>query len=95
MADILTNITKLHNDAAEKLSSTRKKVWAQLDQNLEVYRENLKAEEEKYKRRNESQEKDKSNKETLEMMSMMAQKIDEDNQELMRKNQDLKIQYLC
>jgi len=55
----------------------------------------LKAEEEKYKRRNESQEQDKSNKETLELMSLMAQKIDEDNQELMRKNQDLKIQYLC
>lgn len=56
MAEILKNITKLHNDAAEKLSTTRKKVWAQLDQNLAVYRENLKSEEEKYKRRNESQE---------------------------------------
>lgn len=65
-----------------------------MDENLAIYKDGLRAEEDKQKLQSEGQEKDKSNKETLEMMSMMAQKIDEDNQNLMKKNQDLKIEFL-
>jgi len=39
---------------------------------LAIYKEGLKAEEDKQKQTTEGEERDKSNKETLEMMSMMA-----------------------
>jgi len=40
------------------------------------------------------QEQEKTLKDRLETMSSMAQKIDEDNQNLTKKNQELRIEFL-
>jgi len=69
----------MQRDAQAKLAKDRARIWQQLDENLSQYKEGLKRENEKASRANEGQESEKSNKETLEMMSKMAQKIDEDN----------------
>jgi hypothetical protein len=76
---IMENIGQMHENARNKLAVDRKNCWAQLEENLHLYKDGLKAEEAKQKASHEGQEKDKSNKETLELMSVMAQKIDEDN----------------
>lgn len=84
----------MHDNARDRLKAGRDRYWEELKENLHMYKDGLKREEAKQKVLQSGQEKDKSNKETLELMSVMAQKIDEDNQQLMRKNQDLNIQYL-
>lgn len=85
----------MQSNAQCKLAENRAKNWAALDENLAAYKEGLnKANEKKQGNELNPSDKDKSNRETLETMSSMAQKIDEDNQQLMKKNQELKIQYL-
>jgi hypothetical protein len=71
----------MQKDAQSKLANNRAKIWATLDENLVEYKEGLKKANEK-RQGNEfnPSDKDKSNRETLETMSSMAQKIDEDNQ---------------
>lgn len=71
----------MQNNAQEKLAENRAKVWASLDENLAQYKEGLKKANEKRQGNDfNPSDKDKSNRETLETMSSMAQKIDEDNQ---------------
>lgn len=95
LGGILGCISQMQNDAQTKLANNRAKIWATLDENLVQYKEGLKKANEKRQGNDfNPSDKDKSNKETLETMSSMAQKIDEDNQNLMRKNQELKIQFL-
>lgn len=84
----------MHETANEKLANNRKQMWAQLNQNLEEYKEKIREEEEKQKAQEVGKEQEKSNRETLELMSVMAQRIDEDNQVLLKKNQELNIEYL-
>lgn len=82
-------------NAQSKLSNSRAKMWATLDENLKLYKEGLeKANAKRKDNEFDPMEKDRSNRETLETMSSMAQKIDEDNQQLMKRNQELKIQYM-
>lgn len=82
-------------NAQSKLSNSRAKMWATLDENLKLYKEGLeKANAKRKDNEFDPTEKDRSNRETLETMSSMAQKIDEDNQQLMKRNQELKIQYM-
>lgn len=82
-------------NAQSKLSNSRAKMWATLDENLKLYKEGLeKANAKRKENEFDPTEKDRSNRETLETMSSMAQKIDEDNQQLMKRNQELKIQYM-
>lgn len=70
----------MKEDAKVKLSNNNAKIWATLDENLAQYKEGLqKANEKRQGNDLNSSDKDKSNKETLETMSSMAQKIDEDN----------------
>lgn len=74
-------IKQMKEDAKVKLANNNAKVWATLDENLAQYKEGLqKANEKRQGNDLNSNDKDKSNKETLETMSSMAQKIDEDNQ---------------
>ena len=47
-------------------------MWAQLNQNLEEYKEKIREEEEKQKAQEVGKEQEKSNRETLELMSVMA-----------------------
>jgi type III secretory pathway component EscR len=71
----------MQNNAQGKLAENRAKVWASLDENLAQYKEGLKKANEKRQGNDfNPSDKDKSNRETLETMSSMAQKIDEDNQ---------------
>lgn len=85
----------MQNDAKSQLSKKRKTLYLTLDDHLRQYKEGL--EKANLKRQgSDTDQTDKAltNKETLETMSQMAQKIDEDNQNLMKKNQELKIQFL-
>ena len=62
-------------------------MWATLDENLKLYKDGLeKANAKRKDNEFNPTEKDRSNRETLETMSSMAQKIDEDNQQLMKRN---------
>ena len=93
---ILEGISTMQVNAQSKLSQNRAKMWATLDENLKLYKDGLeKANAKRKDNEFNPTEKDRSNRETLETMSSMAQKIDEDNQQLMKRNQELKIQYMC
>ena len=60
-------------DAKNKLDNNQEKIWNQLDENLALYKEGLeKANEKRLCNDKEKNNKDKSNKETLETMSSMA-----------------------
>lgn len=66
-----------------------------LDENLAKYKAELSAENQNKKGDDfDFQEQEKTLKERLETMSTMAQKIDEDNQNLIKKNQELRIEFL-
>lgn len=70
----------MQNDAKKLLSKKRKTLYMTLDDHLRQYKEGLeKANEKRQGGEMNQSEQDKSNKETLETMSSMAQKIDEDN----------------
>lgn len=91
---IMGEITTLQQNARRKLAEDRSKMWAQLDENLEQLKDDLTKANEKRQGNESQQDKEISNHKTLQTMSQMAQKIDEDNQILMKKNQELKIQFL-
>ena len=91
---IIAKITRMQENARRKLADDRTKLWSQLDENLEQLKDDLEKADEKRQGNENQNEKEISNHKTLQTMSQMAQKIDEDNQILMKKNQELKIQYL-
>ena len=66
--------------AQTKLQDNKVKAWNNLNEQLDQYKEGLqKANEKRQGNELNTNDKEKSNKETLETMSSMAQKIDEDN----------------
>lgn len=79
LEQISQSIQEMHNQTNEKLAHNRKQMWAQLHKNLEEYKDKIREEEEKQKAQEVGKEQEKSNRETLELMSVMAQRIDEDN----------------
>lgn len=84
--EIRDNIELMQQNAGKNLKTKREKLWKGLDEELAKYKENLRKANEKRQGNDQATDKDKSNKETLETMSSMAQKIDEENQQLMKKN---------
>lgn len=95
MDELLGSIKQMQLDAANKLQSNRTKIWIQLDDNLAKYKAELNAENQNKKGDDfDFQEQEKTLKDRLETMSSMAQKIDEDNQNLTKKNQELRIEFL-
>ena len=69
-------------------------LWTNLDKELEKYRQQLQFENEKKKEsETDFYEAEKELNEHLEIMTNMAQEIDDQNKKLMTKNQDLLIQF--
>lgn len=70
---ILEGISTMQANAQSKLSNSRAKMWATLDENLKLYKEGLeKANAKRKDNEFDPTEKDRSNRETLETMSSMA-----------------------
>lgn len=84
----------MQEKALQQLKQQKDRQWATLDKQLEKFRQELLKAEDKRKGEDQAAAQDKSTRETLETMSSMAQKIDEDNQQLMKRNQELKIEFL-
>ena len=73
----------------------RSEIWQTLDKKLEDIKQQLKAETEKKKENQyDFKEKEKELNDHLDTMTQIAQKIDDENRNLMKKNSDLKIQYM-
>lgn len=73
----------------------RKKIFETFDEKISEIKEQLRKEEEKKKdNQYDYKQKEKELNEHLETMTQVAQKIDDDNRVLMKKNQELKIQFL-
>ncbi len=93
---------KLNETVGLVQESTAKELWKQrweilqtLDKKLEDIKLSLKAETEKKKEdQYDFKEKERELNEHLETMTQIAQRIDDENRNLMKKNSDLKIQYL-
>ena len=66
-----------------------------MDKKLEDIKQQLKAETEKKKENQyDFKEKEKELNDHLDTMTQIAQKIDDENRNLMKKNSELKIQYM-
>ena len=73
----------------------RKKIFETFDEKISEIKVQLRKEEEKKKdNQYDYKQKEKELNEHLETMTQVAQKIDDDNRVLMKKNQELKIQFL-
>lgn len=88
-------IGQVQEGTARELWRQRSEIWQTLDKKLEEIKQQLKTESEK-KREGEYdfKEKEQELNEHLETMTQIAQKIDDENRDLMKKNSDLKIQYM-
>jgi hypothetical protein len=77
------------------LVKDREKTWATLDRKLDDIKQQLKAEQDKKQENNyDFKEREKELNEHLEQMTQIAQRIDDENRALMKKNAELKIEYL-
>ena len=94
LGEINSGIKALQQNTQKTLLKERNALWNNLDKELEKYRQQLQFENEK-KKESETDfvEAEKELKEHLEIMTNMAQKIDDDNKKLMTTNQDLLIQF--
>ena len=76
------------------LTAKRQKIMTSLDEKVHEIREQRRKEAEKKKdNQYDYKQKEKELTEHLETMTQVAQKIDDDNRVLMKKFQELKIQY--
>ena len=92
---IIDKIGDIQENTAKELWKQRSEIWATLDKKLEDIKQQLKAETEKKKENQyDFKEKEKELNEHLETMTQIAQKIDDENRNLMKKNSELKIQYM-
>lgn len=88
-------LTEIQDNTAKELWKQRFEILKSLDQKLEDIKIQLKAETDKKKDdQYDFKEKEKELNEHLETMTQIAQKIDDENRFLMKKNSQLKIQYL-
>ena len=93
--NILDTINHIQQNTAKQLWEQRSEIWGTLDKKLEDIKKQLKAETEKKKENQyDFKEKEKELNEHLETMTQIAQKIDDENRKLMKKNAELKIQYM-
>lgn len=85
----------IQENTAKELWKQRHEIWDTLSKKLDDIKQQLKAETEKKKENQyDFKEKEKELNEHLDTMTQIAQKIDDENRNLMKKNQDLKIQYM-
>lgn len=88
-------IGEIHKMTAKELLDQRKEIWGDLDKKLEDIKNQLKAEHDRKKEDNyDFKEREKELNEHLDTMTQIAQRIDDENRALMKKNAELKIEYL-
>jgi hypothetical protein len=86
---------KLQEQTANELLKERKEIWSSLDKKLDDIKSQLKAEHDKKQEDNyDFKEREKELNEHLETMTQIAQRIDDENRALMKKNAELNIEYL-
>ena len=92
---LLAEIDKTQEKIGDVLKKRRNKIFETFDEKINEIKEQLRREEEKKKdNQYDYKQKEKELNEHLETMTQVAQKIDDDNRVLMKKNGELKIQFL-
>ena len=82
----------IQESTAKELWKQRHEIWDTLSKKLDDIKQQLKAETEKKKENQyDFKEKEKELNDHLDTMTQIAQKSDDENRMLMKKNQDLKI----
>lgn len=88
-------IQEISEGAAKVLLKQRGSIWNTLDKKLEDIKTQLKAEYSKKEDSNyDFKERERELNEHLETMTQIAQRIDDENRALMKKNAELKIEYV-
>jgi hypothetical protein len=92
---ILQELDNVQEQIGKHLRDNRDKILLEFDKKVSEIKDQLKRESEKQKDdQYDFKLKEKELNDHLDTMTQVAQKIDEDNQVLMKKYQELKIQYL-
>lgn len=85
----------MQKQTSNELLQQRSDIWQKLDQKLEDIKSQLKAEHDRKQEDNyDFKEREKELNDHLETMTQIAQRIDDENRALMKKNAELKIEYL-
>ena len=85
----------MQKQTSNELLQQRRDIWQKLDQKLEDIKSQLKAEHDRKQEDNyDFKEREKELNDHLETMTQIAQRIDDENRALMKKNAELKIEYL-
>jgi hypothetical protein len=93
--ELMREIERLQGYTARELLKQRGQIWTTLDKKLDEIKAQLKAEHDRKKEDNyDYKEREKELNGHLETMTQIAQRIDEENRALMKKNAELKIEYL-
>jgi len=89
------SIGEMQQQTSKELLKQRGSIWHTLDRKLDDIKNQLKAEHERKQEDNyDYREREKELNEHLETMTQIAQRIDDENRALMKKNGELKIEYL-
>jgi hypothetical protein len=59
-------------------------MWEKLNKNMDIFKEGLRQEDDKIHQQHDDKKQEKSNAQLMELMTAMAQKIDDENQALMK-----------
>lgn len=93
--ELAREIERLQGLTARELLRQRTSIWATLDKKLDDIKLQLKHEHDRKKDDNyDYKEREKELNGHLETMTQIAQRIDEENRALMKKNGELRIEYL-
>lgn len=93
--EMIERIDQVQAKVIHFLKFERWKILETFDEEIGKVKEQLRKQEEKNQdKQYDYKQKEKELNEHLETMTQVAQKIDDDNRVLMKKNQELKIQYL-
>ena len=85
----------MQKQTSNELLQQRSDIWQKLDQKLEDIKSQLKAEHDRKQEDNyDFKEREKELNDHLETMTQIAQRIDDENRALMKRNAELKIEYL-
>lgn len=94
-AALQEEIKKVHKQTADVLLKQRQDKMTTLDRKLDEIKGQLKAQQNKKQENNyDFKQREKELNEHLDTMTQIAQRIDDENRALMKKNAELKIEYL-
>ncbi len=94
-AALQEEIKKVHKQTADVLLKQRQDKMTTLDRKLDEIKGQLKAQQSKKQENNyDFKQREKELNEHLDTMTQIAQRIDDENRALMKKNAELKIEYL-